>query len=111
MAFFYSETEDNWVWFMTQLHKTIGDLPPLAICTDANKGLENIVKYIFPMAEQRECFKHLMDNYVKRPFGCKEHMYVAARAYKKDVHDRHIAIVKSDPTVKQFLEQYHNLSG
>ena len=53
---------------MTQLHKAIGDLPVLAICTDACKGLEKVVKNVFPHAEHRECFRHLMQNFIKK-FG------------------------------------------
>ncbi|WVZ88700.1 hypothetical protein U9M48_035187 [Paspalum notatum var. saurae] len=67
-GFIDGETEDNWVWFMNQLKKAIGDLSLLAVCTDACKGLENAVKLVFPQAEQRECFRHLMQNFVKR-FG------------------------------------------
>jgi transposase-like protein len=93
---------------MTQLHKAVEDLPLLTVSTDACKGLENAVKYVFPMAEQRECFKHLMDNFVKR-FSGKEYMYSASRAYRKDVNDYHIFIVKYDPRVKHFLDTYHQL--
>jgi hypothetical protein len=39
--------------YMTQLHKALGDMPLLVVCTDAYKGLEEVVKLIFPMAEQR----------------------------------------------------------
>ena len=67
-GFIDSETTDNWTWFMTQLHKAIGDLPVLAISSDACKGLENAVKNVFPQAEHRECFRHLMHNFIKR-FG------------------------------------------
>jgi hypothetical protein len=38
---------------MEQLKKAIGDLPLLAICSDACKGLENAVNNVFPNAEQR----------------------------------------------------------
>jgi transposase-like protein len=107
-GFIDSETEDNEFWFMTQLHKAIGDLPLLVVSTDACKGIKNVVKCVFPMAKQRECFKHLMDNYVKR-FSGKEHMYSAGRAYRKDVHDYHISIVNPDPRVKYFLDTYHQL--
>ena len=62
-GFIASETEDNWTWFMTQLKKAIGDPPLLAVCTDACKGLENAVKRVFPKAEQRECFLHLMKKF------------------------------------------------
>jgi transposase-like protein len=34
----------------------------LAICTDACKGLESAVREVFPQAEKRECFRHLMEN-------------------------------------------------
>jgi transposase-like protein len=45
---------------MTHLRSAIGDLLYLAVSTDACKGLETAVKYVFPHAEQRECFRHLM---------------------------------------------------
>ena len=67
-GFIDGETTDNWTWFMTHLHKAIGDLPVLAISSDACKGLEKAVKDVFPQAEQRECFRHLMQNFIKR-FG------------------------------------------
>jgi hypothetical protein len=54
-GFIDGETDDNWVWFMSQLKKAIGDLPLLAVCTDACKGLENAVKLVFPQADQRFC--------------------------------------------------------
>ena len=57
-GFIASETTDNWTWFMEQLKKAIGDPPLLAVCSDACKGLENV----FPNAEQRECFYHLVKN-------------------------------------------------
>jgi transposase-like protein len=45
---------------MTHLQRAIGDLPLLAVSTDAYKGLENVVKDVFPHTEQRECFRHMM---------------------------------------------------
>ena len=36
-GFFESETTDNWLWFMTQLKKAVGELPFLAVCSDACK--------------------------------------------------------------------------
>lgn len=52
----------------SHLHKAIGDLP-LLVCTDACKGLENADKYAFPNVGQRECFRHLMKNYVLKYIG------------------------------------------
>ena len=68
---------------MEQLSKAIGPIPRLAVCTDACKGLEGAVKDVFPYAEQRECFRHLMENmkkyYTGEVYG--KNMWPAARAY------------------------------
>ncbi|CAL5046029.1 unnamed protein product [Urochloa decumbens] len=66
---FDSESKNNWIWFMEQLRKAIGVMPHLAVCTDACKGLESAVKQVFPWAEQRECFRHLMENMKKNFSG------------------------------------------
>jgi hypothetical protein len=65
-GFFESETEENWKWFIQQLRKAIGDLPIVAVCSDACKGLTNAMRDVFPNAEKRECFRHLMNNFVKK---------------------------------------------
>jgi transposase-like protein len=54
---------------MEQLQKAIGVLPRLAICTDAGTGLLAGVKQVFPWAEHRECFRHMMENMKKRFTG------------------------------------------
>lgn len=91
IGFIDAETEDNYEWFMRQLHKAIGDVNPLAICTDACKGLEKVVHIVFEYAEQRECFWHLMKNFVKI-FGGDghSHMYPTARSYRRTVWQEHI---------------------
>jgi hypothetical protein len=38
-GFIDGEPKDNWIWFMTQLRKVLGNIDKLAICTDACKGL------------------------------------------------------------------------
>jgi hypothetical protein len=82
-GFFMSETEDNWKWFLQQLHKAIGDVPNLVICTDACKGLETAVGAVFPQAENRECMRHLYQNFLKHYSGdvITEHLYPAAKSY------------------------------
>jgi hypothetical protein len=52
-GFIDSEIDENWNWFMLQLHKVVGDLLRLAICSDACKGLLNTVNCVFPQADQR----------------------------------------------------------
>lgn len=55
-GFFDKENNENWLWFMQQLQKAIGNPPHLAISSDACKGTENAVKQVYPWAEHRECF-------------------------------------------------------
>jgi transposase-like protein len=81
-GFIDSETQENWTWFMDNLRKAIGDPPLLAVSSDACKGLENVLKVVFPHIEQGDCLIHLMENCVKRYVGA-ENMYPAARAYRK----------------------------
>jgi hypothetical protein len=83
---------------MEHLRRAIGDPPLLVVSSDACKGLENVVKIVFPHIEQMECFRHLMENYVKR-YGGAENMYPTARAYRKTVHDHYKAIVRSKTDV------------
>ncbi|WVZ62653.1 LOW QUALITY PROTEIN: hypothetical protein U9M48_012373 [Paspalum notatum var. saurae] len=70
------------IWFMEQL----GAQYQIAIYTDACKGFW--MKKVFPWAEQRECFRHLMEN-MKRNFTRTEYakyMWPATRAYTIDKH-------------------------
>ena len=66
IGMFQSETEASWTWFMMQLKRALGSVSPLAIHTDACKGLENAVKFVFPHAEQRDCFGHMWMNLIKK---------------------------------------------
>ena len=103
---FQSETVDNWNWFMTQMKKVVGDMTVLAICSDAQKGLMHAVNDVFPYAERRECFRHLMGNYVKHHAG-SEHMYPAARAYRRDVFEHHVSQVRNVHKIVEYLDQHH----
>jgi hypothetical protein len=84
----------------------------LAICTDACKGLEAAVAKVFPNSEQRECFRHLMENmkkyYSEDVFA--KNMWPAARAYTphkfKYFFDK---VVDASPDVLDWLKQHHNL--
>ena len=110
-GFIDSENENNWIWFMSQLQRAIGSPPHLAICTDACKGLENAVHKVFPHADQRECFRHLMQNFVKYFYGDGlSRMYPAARAYRTEIFDHHMSkIVSSCPEVMKYLQRHHSL--
>jgi transposase-like protein len=85
-GFFEGELKYSWTWFLLQLWKAIGHPSSLAIHCDASKGLIGAVKDVFSQAEMRECFQHLMQNYIKQ-FPGKEHMYSAKWAYRREVHE------------------------
>jgi transposase-like protein len=55
----------------------------LAFYTDACKGLELAVRIVFPQAEKRECFRHLMENMKKYYSGdvYGKNMWPVSRAY------------------------------
>jgi transposase-like protein len=102
--FFESESKDSWTWFLLQLHKAIGEPHLLALHCDASKGLIGALKDVFPHTEMRECFRHLMQNYIEQ-FAGKEHMYPVARAYRSQVHEQHKAnVVGIDGLVKWFKD-------
>ena len=106
-GFIASETTDNWTWFMEQLKKAIGDPPLLAICSDACKGLEKAVGSVFPNAEQRECFYHLVKNFQKRFRGFGQ-IYPAARAYTEEIfYDNLAKMVSESPQAMQWLHANH----
>ena len=111
IGLFQSETEASWTWFMMQLKRCLGPVSPLAIHTDACKGLENAVKNVFPHAEQRECFGHLWMNLIKKFRGDEfGRMWPAARSYTKQTHSYHLSKVMA--TCEEFgtwLNTYHSL--
>ncbi|XP_047948887.1 uncharacterized protein LOC125194687 [Salvia hispanica] len=106
---FESETNEDWIWFMEQLRRAIGSPPHLAICSDACKGLENAVKAVFPLAEHRECFIHLMKNFSKRFQGpIFGRMYPAARTFCPIYHEHLMhKMYEANDRVQPFLETYH----
>ena len=107
-GFIDGETTDNWTWFMTQLHKAIGDLPVLAISSDACKGLENAVKNVFPRAEHRECFRHLMNNFIKK-FGVTYSLRCILQPdLREEVHQYFFkSVVEASPAVLIWLQAHH----
>ncbi|XP_041995668.1 uncharacterized protein LOC121745779 [Salvia splendens] len=108
---FESETNEEWIWFMEQLKRAIGSPPHLAICSDACKGLENAVKAVFPLAEHKACFIHLMKNFSKRFQGpIFGNMYPAARTFCPIYHEKLMhKMYKANDRVQPFLETYHSL--
>ena len=110
-GFFDSETTENWTGFTQQLQKAIGNPPALALSSDACKGLKNAIKTVYPWAEHRECFLHLMRNFVKQfqgpAYGC---MYPAARTFQPEYHEYLMnKIYEASVKVNPYLDQHHSL--
>jgi hypothetical protein len=98
---------------MTHLHKVVGDFPKVYICSNACKRLLNVVQDVFLEADRRECFRHLMQNFVKRYLGeSGGHMWPTARAYEIDVYESHMVVVYATfSSVKSWLKHITSLRG
>ena len=57
-----AESTESWTWFLQNLRQVIGFPHGLTIHTDACKGLETAVDYVFPGVEHRECMRHFASN-------------------------------------------------
>ncbi len=108
---FDSETKENWIWFMEQLGKALGPVAHLTVCTDACKGLEAAVQRVFPLAEKRECFRHLMENMKKKYHGpVYGNMWQAARAYRPDKFAFYLnKVLDATPDIEDWLNRNHKL--
>ncbi|GJR30325.1 multidrug resistance-associated protein 5 [Tanacetum coccineum] len=68
---FSVENKDNWVWFMELLISDLG-LPSgqgLTIISDQHKGIIEAAKQVMPMAEHRQCARHIYANFRKKYTG------------------------------------------
>ena len=100
-----------------KLGRVLGPLDKLGVCTDACKGLEVVVKQVFPRAEQRECFRHLMDNMKKRFSQGQgsgsllgQYMWPAARAYIEEKYERLMAkVVVGSADILPGRNEHHKL--
>jgi hypothetical protein len=106
--FFEAKTKERWIWFTEQLCKAVGESDPLVVCSNACKGLTAVVQAVFPNVEKRECFRYLMQNYVKH-FGGSKLLYPAIRAYRTKVFEHHYFNVVAIPGVDNWLKDWHGL--
>lgn len=89
----------------------IGDVPNLVISIDACKVLETVVGAVFPQAENRECMRHLYQNFMKHYSGdvFTAHLYPAARSYTQGMFEWHMKkIFEFDPDTIDYLDQHHS---
>jgi len=110
LGVFDSETNDNWIWFMTQLREAIGAPRGLAICTDAGQAVMAGVAEVFPQAEHRECMFHLVSNFKKKFHGkvFDDHLWAAAYSWNSYLFEKHWAAMEvARPAATDYLRQCH----
>ena len=97
---------------MMQLKRCLGPVSPLAVHTDACKGLENAVMIVFPHAKQRECFGHMWMNLIKKIRGEEfGRMWLAARSYTTQTHSYHLGKIMAACSENDFgtwLQTHHS---
>jgi transposase-like protein len=107
---FDAEDEDNWEWFLENLHKVIGDPLGLVLCSDACKGLEKPIIKVFPEAENRKCMRHMYGNFMKHYTGdvFTDHLYPVAKSYTEYMFKWHRKkIFEFAPDAINYLEENH----
>jgi transposase-like protein len=89
----------------------VGDPPGLVIYSDACKGLEKAMGAVFQQAENRECMRHLYQNFMKHYSGdvFTDHLYHAARSYTYGMFKWHMKkITEFAPDAIEYLHQHHS---
>jgi hypothetical protein len=66
------------------------------------------VHKVFPHAKWRECFRHLIQNYIKQ-FPGKEHLCPEARVYRSEVYEQHKRNFIGIENVALWFKQNHSL--
>ncbi|XP_047983687.1 uncharacterized protein LOC125224347 [Salvia hispanica] len=85
------ENEVCWSWFVNILTQdlNLGDGEGITILSDQQKGLENAVKDLLPMAEHRNCARHIYANWKKTHKGpaLKQHFWKIVRSTYMEEYD------------------------
>ncbi|XP_078167316.1 uncharacterized protein LOC144562060 [Carex rostrata] len=105
-----NESEESWEWFLRLLHEAIGMPEGLVISSDMQKGLQNAIENVYPLAEHRECMRHLFSNFKKKFRGdlFKFGLWGAARTYSQSHFDDLIAEIDANcPAAMEFLNKEH----
>ncbi|XP_062093462.1 uncharacterized protein LOC133799463 [Humulus lupulus] len=69
------ENTNTWSWFLNILKEDLDIYRPsqFAMMSDRQKGLENVIAFVFEGAEGRNCLRHLHSNFKKdHPFDARD---------------------------------------
>ncbi|KAL5711470.1 hypothetical protein ACHQM5_021922 [Ranunculus cassubicifolius] len=62
-----SESDENWMWFLSELRKLLGvntdNMPRLTILSDRQKGIVEAVETHFPSSYHGFCLRHVSENF------------------------------------------------
>ena len=92
-----SENNDVWEWFMTKLHRVIGNRPELVFIPDRCTAIKRVVLKAFHTAGHGVCFYHVKGN-IKYKFRMSKAIWDqfepafinAAKAYGHEEFKRHL---------------------
>lgn len=108
------ESKDSWCWFLRYLMEDIcccEDGNGLTICSDQQKGLIQAVAELLPLAEHRNCARHIYENFYKNFTGVnlKLNFWIAARAGTEAEWKIPMAAIKRvTPRGYLYLTETHN---
>ncbi|KAK2652587.1 hypothetical protein Ddye_012443 [Dipteronia dyeriana] len=81
-----SETNEAWEWFLSRLHKAVGEVDDLVIVFDRKGSITTGVEKVFPNSFHGACAVHLERNMVGhygRNKALKQYFQKAARVYRE----------------------------
>ncbi|KAK2652622.1 hypothetical protein Ddye_012478 [Dipteronia dyeriana] len=61
-----SETNEAWKWFLTRLHRVVGEVDDLVIVSDRKNSIITGVEKVFPNSFHGACAVHLEQNMLGR---------------------------------------------
>ncbi|KAJ0033968.1 hypothetical protein Pint_26262 [Pistacia integerrima] len=65
------ENKESWRYFMTLLKEFIGDIDPITIMSDRQKGLVHALQTCWPNASVKHCARHVYANFRKKFSGLR----------------------------------------
>ncbi|GJZ22389.1 pentatricopeptide repeat-containing protein [Tanacetum coccineum] len=102
------ENKDNWSWFLELLGEDI-DMPTgngLTLISDQHKGLIEAVKDVMPLAEHRQCARHIYEGFRKQYSGVefRELFWAASKASYPQLFNKIMQkIKKANPGAHDYL--------
>ncbi|GJS49092.1 pentatricopeptide repeat-containing protein [Tanacetum coccineum] len=102
------ENKDNWSWFLELLGADI-DMPTgngLTLISDQHKGLIEAVKDVMPLAEHRQCARHIYEGFRKQYSGVefRELFWAASKASYPQLFNKIMQKIKrANPGAHDYL--------